>query len=103
MIKYPKVAIRRITALFAFWFLLILTACTTTGIPAQEAPPVIVKVPVPVPCEIEQVAKPVRPTVPKGTTGIFDLTKTALADRRVLEADTTRLRAANTTPCKELK
>jgi hypothetical protein len=60
-----------------------------------------VKVAVPVPCQIEQVAPKPRPSAQarKGDD-VFTLSKIALADRRVLTAENTELRAANTSPCK---
>lgn len=84
---------------------LVLTACQSRPKnPPSVIPPAPVqevKVAVPVPCKIEQVAPKDRPSkqARKGDS-IFDLTKIALADRRVLTAENTELRAANTSPCK---
>jgi hypothetical protein len=67
---------------------------------APPAPVQEVKVAVPVPCKIEQVAEKPRPSkqARKGDD-IHTLTKIALADRRVLLAENGELRAANTSPC----
>lgn len=70
-----------------------LAACST----AAKAP-TVVKVPVPVACEIEQVPVLEKPQA-FSNMGIFDLTKTALAKLRILEAENERLRAANSNPC----
>lgn len=70
-----------------------LAACSTT------APmPKVVKVAIPVPCEIAQVPPAVRP---KATPemGLYDLVKVVLADLRILEAENAQLRAANTANC----
>jgi hypothetical protein len=77
-------------------FSVALVGCTNTK--EIAGPPVVAKVAVPVACEIEQVPASQRLTAPKGS-GIFDLTKTALSDRRRLMAENTRLRAANNNPC----
>lgn len=77
-------------------FILMLPGCAKTV--TVPGPTVEVKVPVPVPCQIEQVPASQRPTLP-ADAGIFDATKTALADRRQLMAEIERLRAANRNPC----
>lgn len=74
-----------------------LAACST----AAKAP-TVVKIPVPVACEIEQVPVLEKPQA-TSNMGIFDLTKTALANLRILEAENERLRAANANPCPALK
>jgi len=67
-------------------------------LPPQALPAREVLVPVPVACEIEQVPQSRRPTATPGMS-IYDLTKVALADRRVLMGENERLRAANNNPC----
>lgn len=84
--------------LMALGIILTATACTRTVY--QPGPPVEVFIPTPVPCEPVQVPAPVRPKA-TADMGLFDLAKTALADREVLEGDTERLRAANKNPCPE--
>lgn len=81
---------------------LVLSACATQKplTPPQAPPAVEVKVPVPVPCQVEQIA-------PSGLPGavapipddIFEAVKLILADRATLKADRTRLVAANSNPC----
>lgn len=70
-----------------------LAACST----AAKAP-TVVKVPVPVACEIEQVPVSDKPRA-SSDMGIFDLAKVALAQLRTVEAENERLRAANANPC----
>lgn len=94
--------------LFRYWLsqgfllmgLVLAPACTTTKTVRVPGPPVTVKVPVPVACQIEQVPEGQHPAAQarKGM-GIFDLTKIALADRQAKAAEIERLRAANTSPC----
>lgn len=70
-----------------------LAACSTT-----PKPPTVVKIPVPVECKIEQVPPSEKPKA-AADMGIFDLAKVALAQLRIVEAENTRLRAANSNPC----
>lgn len=75
------------------WLLVLAPACT-----GRTGPPQVVKVPVPVACEIEQVPPA---ELPKASpeAGIFDLAKTAIAKLKLLAAENERLRAANSSPC----
>lgn len=68
-------------------------ACTRTVYEYKD-----VMVPVPVECEVEQVETVEYPAA-TGDEGIFDLAKIALAKIGILEAEVTRLRAANANPC----
>ncbi|NCP10396.1 MAG: hypothetical protein GW859_00320 [Sphingomonadales bacterium] len=86
--------------LIAIGIILTVPACATTR--TIPGPPTEVLIPVPVPCEPVQAPAPVRPKVQPGA-GLFDLAKTALADRRVLEGHVERLEAANKNPCPEAK
>lgn len=86
--------------LVAAGIILLAPACTTTR--TIPGPPVEVLIPVPVPCEPVAVPAPERPPARPGA-GLNELARTALADRRVLEADNLRLRAANANPCPETK
>lgn len=93
---------KRLTTTLRYWLLrgfiffapLGLMACTTTG----TAMPEEVLVPVPVPCEIEQVEPTELPTAAPDAD-IWELAKVAAARLRLIEAENVRLRAANTTPC----
>lgn len=71
---------------------LFLPGCTTTRMPEE------VLVPVPVPCEIEQVPETELPQ-PTEDDGLFRLAQIALAQIGLLKAENERLRAANTNPC----
>lgn len=81
-----------------------LTGCSHRAKTPEVIPPAPVqevKVAVPVPCEIEQVAPKPRPsTQARKGDDIHTLTKIVLADRRVLLAENGELRAANTSPCR---
>lgn len=78
---------------YIFFLPLLATACATTpGLPKETL------VPVPVPCEIEQVPKTELPDASPGAD-IFELAKVAAARIKLLMADNERLRAANTSPC----
>lgn len=89
---------------FRTWLGMVLLAAAVTVLPGctrtvtVPGPAVEVKVPVPVACEIEQVPAAERPRAARGMSH-YDLTKVALADRRVLMAENERLRAANSNPC----
>lgn len=78
-----------------------LVACSAgPRIPPQAPSAVRVEVPVPVACEIEQVPEGDRPSrQATDDMGIYDLTKIALAERRILMGENQRLRAANNNPC----
>jgi hypothetical protein len=79
--------------LLATGIILMIPACqTATQLPKE------VRVPVPVPCEIEQVPKTELPQV-SPTDGLFRLAQIALAKIGLLEAENERLRAANNDPC----
>lgn len=77
----------------------LVSACADTE-PIPVAPPVpaVVKIPVPVACEIEKVPLPDYPKA-RADMGIYELTQTVLAERRVRMAETDRLRAASENPC----
>lgn len=66
--------------------------CTHPAAPAQ-----VVKVPVPVACEIEQV--PASDLPPVNAANVFTLSASALAQLRTVQAENVRLRAANANPC----
>jgi len=87
--------------LWALPLCFLLPACSTTNrLPPQAPPAVEVKVPVPVPCEIEQVPGPSYPAAQaRQGMSIYDLTRIALADRRVRMGENERLRAATNNPC----
>lgn len=86
--------------LIAAGIILIAPACTRTV--TVPGPPVEVSIPVPVPCEPVKVPAPARPKARPGA-GLNELTRTALADRKVLEGYAARLAAANQNPCPEVK
>lgn len=73
----------------------ILPACTSTATLPKE-----IRVPVPVPCEIEQVPATELP-VPDSDESLYGLAKIALAQIGLLKAENERLRAANNSPCRE--
>ena len=78
-----------------------LHGCASRPTPALPAPPPVVKVAVPVPCEVAEVAQPARPADrARGDDNIFDLTKVLLADRKVLEGEVKELRKVNEEACK---
>lgn len=88
---------------FAIWMALgVLLVAALSGcagrLPPPAPPAVEVLVPVPVPCEIEQVPVADKPRT-SADMGIFDLVKTVLAERAVMAGENARLRAANTNPC----
>lgn len=69
-------------------------------LPPQAPPAMRVDVPIPVACRIEQVAVPAYPAAQaRPGMSIYELSKIALADRRVRMAENERLRAANNNPC----
>lgn len=72
---------------------LLLAGCATT-----ETLPREVLVPVPVPCEIEQVPVSEMPTV-SSNMNVFEAAQVRMAQLKLLLAERERLRAANTTPC----
>lgn len=71
---------------------LVLSACATTQMPEKTY------IPVPIPCEIEQVEKTELPQASEGDS-LFRLAQVALAQIGLLKAENERLRAANTNPC----
>lgn len=82
------------------WFLLsvlVVIALSGCAAPGPKVP-TIVKVPVPVECNIEQVPVLEKPQA-TSNMGLFDLAKVALAQLRTVEAENERLRAANANPC----
>lgn len=83
---------------FAWSFMASMIVLALSGCAGNPRPPQVVKVPVPVACEIEQVPSLEKPAA-SSNMGIFDLAKVALARLKIIEAENTRLRAANTTPC----
>ena len=98
----PKPPIAALLALLLLGLVAALLGGCTTGrtLPPQAPPAVRVEVPVPVACEIEQVPAGPRPSAQaQPDMGIYDLTKIALAERRILLGENERLRAANNTPC----
>lgn len=90
------------TRLFRHWLLrgliflapLGLAACATPG---QRLPEEVL-VPVPVPCEVEQVEQTGLP-VASPDADIFERAQVAAARIKLLLAENERLRAANTNPC----
>lgn len=82
---------------YIFFLPLLATACATGPTVPKE-----VLVPVPVPCEVEQVPAPTLPTA-SPDADVFELAKVAAARIKLLMADTERLRAANTSPCPAVK
>lgn len=82
----------------------LITGCTNQAkqVPIQPppAPPVVAKVAIPVPCEIEQIPQPDYPAnTARLGDDIFTLAKIIAADRRVRMGETEELRAANESPC----
>lgn len=78
---------------YVFLLPLLLCACATT-----PDVPKVVKVPVPVACEIEQVEAAELPAA-TADMNVFELVQVALARLMLVEAENTRLRAANENPC----
>lgn len=76
---------------------LLLAACATTPTLPKE-----VLVPVPVPCEIEQVPPTELPQV-RPDMNIFEAAQVRMAELLLLRAENERLRAANSSPCPEPK
>lgn len=74
---------------------LLLAACATTPTLPKE-----VLVPVPVPCEIEQVPPADLPQV-RPDMNVFEAAQTRMAQLSLLLAERERLRAANQSPCPE--
>lgn len=72
---------------------LLLAACATTPALPKE-----VLVPVPVPCEIEQVPQSELPAV-TSDMNVFEAARTRMAELFLLRAENERLRAANSSPC----
>ena len=100
----PKPEAQLVLVVLVVAAFLVLTACQgrPKSQPEVAPPPPVreVKVAVPVPCKIEQVAEKARPSKQaRAGDDIHTLTKIALADRRVLLGENAELRAANTTPC----
>lgn len=79
---------------------LLVSGCATKPLTPPQAPPAVeVLIPVPVPCEVAQVAPSELPTASGVPHDIYEAVKRVLADRAVLMADRTKMRAANTDPC----
>jgi len=77
----------------------LVSACANTEpLPSAPPAPAVVKIPVPVACEIEKVPQPDYPKA-RADMGIYELTQVVLAERRVRMGETERLRAANENPC----
>lgn len=80
-----------------------LTACgdeKVSSLPPPPAPPIEVKVAVPVACEIAQVPAAEDPAVrARKGDDVFTLAKISAASRHVLQGEVKELRAANLTPC----
>lgn len=92
----------------AFSIALALTACATAPkalVPDQPPPAVQVLVPVPTPCEVQKVEPSPLVTERLGGAGgeLFEAVKRILADRAILISDRTKLVAANSDPCPEVK
>lgn len=75
-------------------------ACVLVGACAHapQRMPEVVKVPIPVDCEIAQVPVSEMP-VPPADANVFTLTANALARIKLLLAENVQLRAANNNPC----
>ena len=78
---------------YIFFLPLTLMACNTT-----QSLPKEVLVPVPVPCEVEQVPLTELP-VASPDANVFELAQVAAARVKLLLADRERLAAANANPC----
>ena len=79
-----------------------LSACATTKplTPPQAPPAVEVLIPVPVPCDVAQVAPSELPSATRPVPNdIYGAVQIVLADRATLRADRERLVAANSNPC----
>lgn len=76
---------------------LLLAGCAHT----QELPEEVL-VPLPVPCEIEQVPETELPQV-RPDMNVFEAAQVRMAQIKLLLAENTKLRAANTNPCPEPK
>jgi PBP1b-binding outer membrane lipoprotein LpoB len=74
-----------------------LVSCTTT----PELPKVV-KVPVPVPCEIEKVEPTELPKV-RDDMNVFEAAQVRMAQINLIIAENIRLRAANNEPCGDPK
>lgn len=72
-----------------------LVSCTTT-----PKLPEVVKVPVPVPCEIEKVEPTELPKV-RDDMNVFEAAQIRMAQINLIIAENIRLRAANDSPCGE--
>lgn len=72
---------------------MVLVSCTTT-----PKLPEVVKVPVPVPCEIEKVEPTELPKV-RDDMNVFEAAQVRMAQLQLIIAENLRLRAANDTPC----
>lgn len=79
--------------LIAAGITLLVPACATTQRLPEE-----VLIPVPVPCEVEQVPPIELPQV-RPDMNVFEAAKVRMAQLKLLLAENTRLRAANTNPC----
>lgn len=97
---YPQLAY---VPVLAFWaaIAIILQGCATKPLTPPQAPPAVeVLIPVPVPCQVAQVASSGLPTASEPIKGdIYRAVQLILADRAVLKADRERLQAANSNPC----
>jgi hypothetical protein len=98
----PKLPAWIVALAVALIFLPILSACGQNHVnPIPAPPPPIVKVAVPVPCEVATVAEPVRPAAQaRADDDIFTLVKVLLADRKVVEGEAKELRTVNEAACK---
>lgn len=77
-----------------------LAACSTgPKLPVPTPPAHPVYIPVPVPCEIEQIEPSPLPSDKGFAADIYEAVKVLLADREVLLGDRKKLIAANRTPC----
>ena len=90
---------------FAFVAAMSLTSCATKPLTPPQAPPAVeVLIPVPVPCQVAQVAPSKLPTASTSIPNdIYRAVQLVLADRAVLRADRARLAAANSNPCPKAK
>lgn len=80
-------------SVYPFFAALLLAGCVHTPDLPKE-----VLVPVPVPCEVEQVSETDLPKV-RPDMNIFEVAQVRMAQLKLLTAENTRLRAANNNPC----
>lgn len=79
-------------------FFLLTSALLLAGCAHTRELPKEVLVPVPVPCEVEQVPETELPQV-RPDMNVFEAAQVRMAQLKLLLAENTRLRAANTNPC----